>query len=250
MIDLSKKAKISLEKKGVFGEKVNVALVLDISASMTNLFNKGTVQQLVERLLALGMNMDDNKAIDLYLFGVNAHSLGTVTESDIEGFVKNKVSAKYRLEGGTRYAPPMNLIINDFLGTGGKVAKKESSMFGGLFGKKKEKEEISSTVGSTDTTIVFFVTDGDNSDKSETEQLIKKVSDKPVFWQFIGLGNASFGFLKSLDDMPGRVIDNANFFQANDISKITDEQLYDRILTEFPVWLKEAREKGIASSKN
>ena len=46
--------------------------------------------------------------------------------------------------------------------------------------------------------------------------------------------------------MPGRVVDNANFFSLDDVDKISDEELYNKLLNEFPMWLKEAIEKGIS----
>ncbi|MDU5949065.1 MAG: VWA domain-containing protein, partial [Paenibacillus macerans] len=61
----------------------------------------------------------------------------------------------------------------------------------------------------------------------------------------VGLGRANYGVLQKLDEMPGRYIDNANFFALDDISSISDEELYDRLLNEFPAWIKEARAKGI-----
>jgi hypothetical protein len=45
--------------------------------------------------------------------------------------------------------------------------------------------------------------------------------------------------------MEGRVTDNANFFEVKDIDAISDEELYDRLLNEFPLWLKDAIIKGI-----
>lgn len=257
MIDLSKKARITLEKKKVLGEKVRVGLVLDISASMTSLFNNGTVQNLVERILALGMNMDDNGEIDLYLFGKNAYSVGTVKESDIEGYVKRVIQKNYPLEGYTNYAPPIRLVLNDFTDSEPAFAvDKESSrtltknsIFKKLFGGKNKEEVITSVNVTKEPSIVFFVTDGEIplEYESETEKLIVSSSDKPIFWQFVGIGNSKFRFLDKLDNMEGRTIDNANFFKANDIQLISDEELYDRILTEFPDWLTLAREKGISN---
>jgi len=61
----------------------------------------------------------------------------------------------------------------------------------------------------------------------------------------VGMGSTHFSFLQELDDMDGRYIDNANFFKINDLDKISDEELYERILAEFPSWLKEAKSKGI-----
>src|SRR5690606_5556810 len=109
LIDLSKKAKITLEKKGVFGEKVNVVLALDISISMRDLFKNGTVQEVVERILAIGMNMDSNAEIDVYLFGEKAHNAGSVSEGSIQGYVDKIIGGRYDLEYGTRYAGVMEM---------------------------------------------------------------------------------------------------------------------------------------------
>jgi len=45
--------------------------------------------------------------------------------------------------------------------------------------------------------------------------------------------------------MEGRYIDNANFFHFENIEKVSDEQLYENLLDEFPSWIQEAKEKGI-----
>ena len=45
--------------------------------------------------------------------------------------------------------------------------------------------------------------------------------------------------------MTGRYIDNANFFSVNDLESISDEELYNRLLAEYPVWIKEAKDKKI-----
>lgn len=51
--------------------------------------------------------------------------------------------------------------------------------------------------------------------------------------------------LKRLDTMEGRVVDNANFIHLNDLATVSDEELYDRLLNEFPSWLQAARDKRI-----
>src|SRR5699024_6877915 len=79
LIDLTKKAKVLLEKKQIFGEKAQIVLILDISGSMRPLYKNGTVQELVNRLLAIGMNMDDNKSIEVFVFGSGA---GEVSEAN------------------------------------------------------------------------------------------------------------------------------------------------------------------------
>ena len=93
-------------------------------------------------------------------------------------------------------------------------------------------------------TYVIFVTDGDNSDQRSTTQVIQNASAHPIFWQFVGIGNEKFSFLRKLDEMPNRVTDNANFFQLSNVNAISDAELYQKLLTEYPSWLKDVRQKG------
>ena len=108
--------------------------------------------------------------------------------------------------------------------------------------KKYTREEPSNLP-----TLTLFITDGDNfsSDKFHTTQEIVNASKHPIFWQFVGIGNSSFDYLEELDEMTGRYIDNANFFSVNDLESISDEELYNRLLAEYPVWIKEAKDKKI-----
>ena len=67
----------------------------------------------------------------------------------------------------------------------------------------------------------------------------------PMFWQFVGLGGHHYGILKDLDEMTGRLIDNCNFFELDDLDDISEEALYENMLEEFPSWLKDASEIGL-----
>ena len=77
------------------------------------------------------------------------------------------------------------------------------------------------------------------------EQLLRSSSALPVFWQFVGVGQASYGVLERLDTLTGRTVDNAGFFAVDDLDEIQDEQLYSRLLGEFPAWLRSAATAGI-----
>jgi hypothetical protein len=59
---------------------------------------------------------------------------------------------------------------------------------------------------------VIFITDGGISQSSEIQAILRTASEYPIFWQFVGLGGTGYGVLEELDTMPGRVVDNANFF--------------------------------------
>lgn len=231
-IDLAKKtevAKIILEKKNIFGEKAQVVVAEDISGSMLYDFSKGKVQELIARILGIGMNMDDNKEIDVYAFNTNGYEVGNANENNIDGYVNEVFLKKVSIGGGTNYSPVMKKIVDKF-GT-------QKSGLSKLFGKKKTASKIP--------TLVFFITDGDNFDKAETIKLITETSNQPIFWQFIGIGNEQFNFLQKLDDLPNRFLDNADFFKVVDPTSATDEWFYDNILNEFPTWLSEAKSKGV-----
>ena len=99
--------------------------------------------------------------------------------------------------------------------------------------------------GRTDPTLVLFFTDGGFAKKKEITKLISKASKRPAFWQFVGIGDNDFGVLTQLDELSGRTVDNVGFFPVTDIDRIDDAELYRRLLSEFPDWLRAARAAGI-----
>lgn len=242
LIDLSKKATITLAKKGLNGQTARVALALDISGSMTNLFSKGTVQEVCERTLGLAMNFDDNGAADVFLFGVKDYSIGEIKQQNFYDFVNREITSKYRLENGTNYAGVIKRIVNEYF-PGALQTHKKSGLFG--FGGKTEVKVDAAKYRNQEPVYVIFITDGNCFDHHETAEVISKVSELGVFWQFVGVGPENFTFLKQLDNLGGRFIDNANFFQVKDLNRTTDDQLYDQLLTEFPSWIQEARSKSL-----
>lgn len=207
---------LCLEKPELSNLKSRVALVLDYSGSMGPLYRNGTVQSVVERILPIAMQFDDNAELDLWIFENGYKRLGAITKENFYGYVKNEIMAKYRM-GGTNYAPVMQDVA-----------------------KKYINEEPASLPN-----YVIYITDGDNSDKTATTNFMKEVSKEPIFWQFVGVGNDSFAFLEKLDDMGGRYVDNADFFRIKDINKISDKELYNNLLNEYPEWLKLVKSKGM-----
>jgi hypothetical protein len=59
------------------------------------------------------------------------------------------------------------------------------------------------------------------------------------------LGRAKFGILERFDTMTGRIVDNVGFFAVPDIAAVTDAELYDRLLGEFPSYVSAARQVGV-----
>jgi hypothetical protein len=98
---------------------------------------------------------------------------------------------------------------------------------------------------SSEPTLVLFFSDGGVYRNAEIESELRASVEEPLFWQFVGLGQSNYGVLERFDTMPGRRVDNVGFFAVDDIAQLSDADLYDRLLTEFPSWLKAARAAGI-----
>ena len=230
-LDLRKQIVLDLKKKaGLEGQKASVILALDKSGSMESLFRNGFVQRLVERILPVGLGFDDDGEVELYIFHSNAkrHKV-PISENTLNTIVPD-VIRQYDYQG-TNYAPPINLILDQWIGP-------KSSGFMGMGKKERPNKKLLNPV------YVIFVTDGENFDRAETKDILREASNYPIFFQFVGIGRETFQFLRKLDDLDGRVVDNANFFQANDLDKISDSELYELLMSEFPSYVREIRNKG------
>lgn len=234
LVSLAKKARVSLEKKGLSAHVASVGLCMDISASMSRVFENGTVQTIIERVMGLGLNFDDNGAIDIFSFGENAHDLGELLPEEFKD-ASAWILGQTPFEGSTQYAPAINCIMKHY----GYMDGEKNSIFGSLFGKKESRSPVSYPA------YILFITDGDNFDKAATERAIKAASHYPVFFQFIGIGRMTFQFLEKLDDMKGRHVDNANFFAIENPAKILESELYDRMMVEYPGWVRTIRSLGL-----
>ncbi|QNG59230.1 VWA domain-containing protein [Bacillus sp. PAMC26568] len=217
-INLMKKtAGIVLEKKKLTGVVARVGLVLDISGSMRNLYKNGSVQKVVERILAVASQFDDDGILDIWVYDNEFSRLPSVTERDFENYVNLRILKNESIHKfGRNDEPP---VMYDVM-------------------KKYLQEEP-----SKDPAFVVFINDG--GCKRTIKKPVVSSSNKPIFWQFVGVGSSNFEVLENLDTMEGRFIDNANFFHVQDIDATTDEQLYDQLLNEFPEWITEAKQKNV-----
>ena len=214
---LKQKAVIVLEKKKLTNVVARVGLVLDISGSMRGLYKNGTVQRVVERILAVASQFDDDGTLDVWVYDNEFSRLKSVTEQDFVNYVE-----KYILN---------NDLIHKF-GRNDEPPVMEDVI---------KKYNIESP--SSDPAFIVFINDG--GCKRTIKKPVVESSTKPIFWQFLGIGDSNFEVLEKLDTMEGRFVDNANFFHIKEIEKTTDEELYNKLLNEFPGWITEAKTKGI-----
>ena len=239
LINLAKTAQTSLQQISFESHTAQVALVMDISGSMRNLFDDGTVQELIARTMALGLNFDDNGAIDIFAFGAKAHNLGELT---VDAFTNASkwILSKTGFEGDTKYAAPILEIAKHYGFCQTQTISTSSKGFFGLFSstQQEEKDVWTSSQKMQHPIYVLFVTDGENSDKSSTRDIIKNISKYPIFFQFIGIGNGSFSFLQELDSIQNRAVDNASFFAVSNPKAMAAEELFAKMMMEYPAWVK------------
>jgi hypothetical protein len=278
-INLNKQQKIDLCKHRVgqvqsilikrkIMEKFRVILVLDVSGSAYELFQVDPVteycimQEVIERFYPIAKGFGPSKELDLWVFSEDFKKLNPVTEENFTTYIQdnileNKIPC---LWGGTDYAPVMESIMSAYTKykpeevVSKSMFKRLSSMISG----ENSKLSLNMYAGSEMPTYAIFITDGETSNRNGVIKVLTKASHYPVFWQCVGITTGiqnkkfteeqlrkKFPFLDQMDTMPGRYIDNANFFALNDIHIIDEEILYNRLLMEFPDYWERAKTKGL-----
>lgn len=211
LVNLYKTAAVKLDEHGLSGQRAAVYLVLDHSGSMHRYYSDGAVQRLSEQVLALSANLDDDGIVPTVFFDWKAHPVVEIGLDDYQGRIEREHRACGKF-GTTNYAAAIEAVIKHY---------------------KKSKAK--------DPAFVVFQTDGEPDSRPAAEHAIRQASKLPIFWQFVGFGH-HFDFLKELDTMTGRQIDNAGFFPVgDDPADVPDDVLFDRLMCEFPQWLTEAR---------
>lgn len=210
VIDLSKINDIDLGS-----HRARVVVVFDHSLSMKHLYDSGAIQNIINRLVPLGLQFDDNGEIDVYTFDSVFRHFEGLTLKNYRNYIKDVIIDSGIRYGGTEYADVLKDIMHSYF--------KKS-----LFGKTKDNSAV----------YILFITDGDNSDKHKTNEVIKESSKKNMFIEFVGIGDSSFKYLEKLDDLSDRECDNTGFVRIDDMENEPDSSLYNKILDQYPAWLK------------
>ncbi|WP_033318027.1 vWA domain-containing protein [Streptomyces yerevanensis] len=222
LVSLYKSAGASLAEHGLSGQRAAVYLVIDYSGSMKPYYKDGSVQALADRVLGLSAHFDDDGTVPVVFFSTDIDAVTDIALDNHQGRIERIVAGLGHM-GKTSYHLAMDAVIDHYLDSGSK-----------------------------DPALVVFQTDGGPINKLAAERYLCKAAKLPLFWQFIGFGDATskqFDFLRKLDELavPGkRIVDNAGFFHAGaDPRRVSDRELYDRLVAEFPQWLSAARARGI-----
>jgi stress response protein SCP2 len=268
LLSLTKQAAVSLEKHGLSDHTARVALCLDISASMTSLYRSGKIQALAERVLALGLRFDDNEMVDVFLFGANAHEVGELGMHNFAAFLDSALR-QHPLEGGTYYGKAIKLIRQNYFGSPGPRNQPVHAqqpvyvMFitdGATFDESATQEQLIFSafepifwqfmaIGESDLAVDSGGSGGGGGRPGGGPRGGPSGgpgggpggrAKKKGF--FARLTQSDFTFLENLDNLPGRFIDNANFFAVTDPANIPDADLFELMMAEYPGWLQLARQ--------
>ncbi|MGW4565947.1 VWA domain-containing protein [Streptomyces sp. NPDC004561] len=222
LVGAYRSAGVSLRKHGLDGLRAAVYLVIDYSGSMKPYYQDGSVQALADRVLGLSAHLDDDGRVPVVFFSTDIDAVTDIALDDHRGRIDRIVAGLGHM-GRTSYHLAMDAVIDHYMDS-----------------------------GATDPALVVFQTDGGPINKLAAERYLCKAAKLPLFWQFVGFGDPDsrqFEFLRKMDELavPGRrIVDNAGFFHAGrDPRRVSDAELYDRLVGEFPAWLAAARAAGV-----
>ena len=227
---------VSLSKHGAAGITARVVLVLDASGSMSFLYSKGVVADVVERMAAVAAQLDDDGEMQAWTFASNPARLPDLPLGDLPEWLRLHVRVG-----------EISLFRR-----GRKKGLRPEQVDMRAVGIQNEEQKVIAEVRAfvrdnpaQAPTLVLFFSDGGVYRNDEIERELREAVEEPVFWQFVGLGRSNYGVLERFDTLPGRRVDNVGFFAVDDIGTVPDQELYDRLLSEFPSWIAAAGRAGI-----
>ncbi|MFK4067906.1 VWA domain-containing protein [Streptomyces sp. NPDC029674] len=233
LVSLYKSAGGALRRHGLDGVRAAVYLVVDYSGSMRPYYKDGSVQALADRVLGLSAHLDDDGVVPTVFFSTDVDAVTDIALDNHRGRVDEIVAGLGHM-GKTSYHLAMDAVIDHYV--------------------DRADGAESAADGSTAPALVVFQTDGGPINKLAAERYLCKAAKLPLFWQFIGFGDPAskqFDYLRKLDELAvpaKRPVDNAGFFHAGeDPLAVPDDELYDRLVGEFPAWLAAARAGGIVA---
>ncbi|MGW1671069.1 VWA domain-containing protein [Streptomyces sp. NPDC002324] len=229
---------VSLRKHGAAGVTARVILVLDASGSMSFLYSKGIVADVVERMAAVAAQLDDDGEMQAWTFASNAARLPDLRIGELPAWLQLhvRVGQMSLFRRGKKPARGLQTGQIDMRTIG--IQNEEQKAIAQVRTYVRENPAGAPT-------LVLFFTDGGVYRDALIERELRDAVEEPIFWQFVGLGRANYGVLERFDTLPGRRVDNVGFFAVDDIGTVPDQELYDRLLSEFPTWVTDAGRAGI-----
>ncbi|WP_217569803.1 VWA domain-containing protein [Streptomyces sp. GbtcB7] len=229
---------VSLRKHGAEGATARVVLILDASGSMSLLYSKGVVADVVERMAAVAAQLDDDGVMQAWTFASHAARLPDLSLGELPEWLELHVRVGELSLFRRSNKPRKGLLPGQVDMRSVGIQNEEQKAIAEVRTYVREHPAV-------DPTLVLFFSDGGVYRNKAIEQELRAAVEEPIFWQFVGLGRSNYGVLERFDTLPGRRVDNVGFFAVDDISGVPDPELYDRLLSQFPAWMTAARGLGI-----
>lgn len=219
-VDLAKKfdkAGVSLSKRGLTGIRAQVIMLLDHSGSMDANYRNGTVQTLVERALGFALQVDIDGTVPVVRFDSATHPPVDVTVGNHQTVTGSALYQPNRM-GSTNLTAALQAVLN--------AAK-----------------------GADEPLFVIIVTDGQPDNPATSTDLARELAGYPVFLKFLSVPDRGRfpgrPFLQGLDDMDGRLIDNADAKFIDDPAGMSDLAFADAMTDEWHSWIAAATRVGL-----
>lgn len=217
-VDLAKssaRANICLSKKDLFGIRAQVVLILDYSGSMERDYREGTIQKIVDRALAFGLQVDVDGTIPVIPFSSSLHPTVQVDIYNYQGVVQREIM---------------------------KARMGSTNLTAALIKLKEMAAETKVPI------FAFVVGDGDPDDKRTAEYQVCDLAGYPVFLKFLAIRPVDW--LEELEDLenrkPGsRLLDNVDTKFIPAINHVGDVEFFDMMVDEWGTWIKAAQEAGV-----
>lgn len=214
--EAAEKVGVSLRKRGLDGMRGRVVVVLDHSGSMYNDYASGTVQQLLLRTLAFGLQIDSDGTVEVVPFDGRVWPAINVSTGNYQQVVASSIWQPHNM-GSTNLAGAL--------------------------------EQVRRLAEKTEEPIVCVVlTDGDPDSRPDATSVVCDLARYPVFLKFLAL--RSVPYLQQLDDLeqtkPGaRLLDNVDAKTIRDPGAISDADFAEAMTDEWDSWLRAASAAGV-----
>lgn len=208
---------VSLRKRDMSGIRAQVIVVLDHSGSMSSDFQRGKVQDLVDRFLAFGLTVDVDGEIPVIPFDSRVKPTVNVNMSNYQGVVQREIYKPYEM-GSTNLTDALERVRDE-------AKKTDAPLF------------------------VAVVTDGEPNDRSSAREIVKDLARYPVFIKFLAVDTVRF--LEELDDMSDseRLLDNVDTKEyPGALSSVSDEQFAEDMTDEWNTWVAAALAAGVLTN--
>lgn len=218
-LNLSKESlQLNLTKRNVGTiQNLDVSFAMDVSGSFDDEHRAGYTQSFLNRFVPFSLLFDPDKKMGMYVFSSDHENLDDVTESNFDGYIRNKVMRSSVYGYGTKYAPVLEEILKP----------QSVGLLKSIFGAKAKPK------------LCFFVTDGEPMDANATLETLRQKHGQDSFIVLVSISDSKISFLEKMEAFDGVTHLQLSPAYLRNIENVSDDELYEKLLNdELVAWLK------------